>query len=145
MLSDKITVTQIGLTQSDLRLIETVFKLSADLANKYSLNTAELLKTADIVFVNTDQAESVAQWEEIVETNPQATPIRVTSHPTGNEINELSRPLSLKKLMSALQSVITIDRTPANKAAPNPWVNRKTVTNRPKIMMIPVITLNGVK
>ena len=117
MLSDKIAVTQIGLTQTDLRLIETVFKLSTDLAKTYSLNTAELLKAADIVFVNTDEAGSVEQWETIAQTNSHAVPIKVTSNVTADDEHVLSRPLSLKKIMTALQSVTSTDKAHATERA----------------------------
>lgn len=106
MLSDKISITQIGLNQADLRLIETVFKLSAELKQNYTLSTQTLLENADIVFLDADSDASLQQWEVLKLASKQSTAIKVTSNPAlVDEALVLSRPLSLKKLMSTLQSV----------------------------------------
>ena len=111
MLSDKISITQIGLNQADLRLIETVFKLSAELKKSYTLNTTELLDNADIVFVNIDSAQTIKQWQAHQQNNKYSTAIKVSSNPDlTSDSQVLSRPLSLKKLMSTLQSVTSTER-----------------------------------
>jgi len=116
MLNDKITVNQIGLTQSDLRLIQTVFKLSADLAKKYQLNTDGLLSSADIVFINTDDADSSTEWDKLAQTNKQCTAIKVTSDTGDSSEHVLTRPLSLKKIMTALQTVTSTERSTSSGA-----------------------------
>ena len=111
MLSDKISITQIGLNQADLRLIETVFKLSAELKKNYTLNTNELLDNADIIFVDVDSMQAMQQWQEHQQNNKHSTAIKVSSNTDFiNDSEILSRPLSLKKLMSTLQSVTSTER-----------------------------------
>lgn len=112
MLSDKISITQIGLNQADLRLIETVFKLSAELKQNYTLSTQTLLENADIVFLDADSDVSLQQWKVLQLASSHSTAIKVTSNPAlANEPLVLSRPLSLKKLMSTLQSVTSTEKT----------------------------------
>jgi len=119
MLSDKISITQIGLNQADLRLIETVFKLSAELKQSYTLSTSELFENADIVFVDADSEQAMQLWQTHKQNNIHSTAIKVTSNTDlSHDSQVLSRPLSLKKLMSTLQSV-----TSTEKASPTNNVN----------------------
>lgn len=112
MLSDKISITQIGLNQADLRLIETVFKLSAELKQNYTLSTQTLLENADIVLLDVDTEASLQQWKVLEHASSHSTAIKVTSNPAlANEPLVLSRPLSLKKLMLTLQSVTSTEKS----------------------------------
>jgi len=118
MLSEKISVTQIGLNQADLRLIETVFKLSAELKQSYILHTEKLATNPDIVFIDADSAQAQAQCNELQQHNKHMTVIRVSSDSSAtNDPTTLSRPLSLKKLMSSLQSVTSTENKASNVSA----------------------------
>lgn len=115
MLSEKISVTQIGLNQADLRLIETVFKLSAELKQSYILHTDKLTANPDIVFLDADSEQAQAQCNDLQQHNKHMTVIKVSSNSsTENDPTTLSRPLSLKKLMSSLQSVTSTENRTTN-------------------------------
>lgn len=108
MLNEKTYIAQIGLNDADLRLVETVFKLSAELRESYILNTKDLERGCDIIFLNDDSPGAIATWEALKSKGRAATLIKVTS---SSEVSTdglvLARPLSLKKIMTALESVVT--------------------------------------
>ncbi|MFW2374455.1 MAG: response regulator [Gammaproteobacteria bacterium] len=75
------------------------------------MNTDKLFNSADIVFLNADAPDALTQWQAFSEVNKQATPIMVTSDTSSTTDGlVLDRPLSIKKLMSALRMVTSTDK-----------------------------------
>lgn len=109
MLDDKTYIAQIGLNAADLRLVETVFKLSAELKTSYALNTGALNQGSDIVLVNADSEDALDMWQNHSQSHNHSTLIKVVSDSANDEDGILSRPLSLKKLMSALESATSTE------------------------------------
>lgn len=115
MFNEKILIAQIGLTQTDLRMVQAVFNLSADVKKRFEFHEQELSSAdADIVLVNVDNDMAMQTWRDVHSGKKRATPIMVTSNVINtDDMVFLSRPLSLKKILSVLESVTTTTKTRA--------------------------------
>ncbi len=130
MLSDKTSIAQIGLNAADLRLVETVFKLSAELKASYVLNTGELSQGSDIVLINGDSDDAIHLWQNHNHSNQHSRLIKVVSNAADTQGEDvLSRPLSLKKLMTALKSVTSVNVKQSANDAHNSDITRVLVVD----------------
>lgn len=118
------TASQIGLPDRDIALIKSLFNLSPKLRHDYRFVDKDdpLLAgaVADVLFVNSDDVECLEKWRELEQRSPLTTPIMVSS--SGQQVRHfktLQRPLVLKRLIEALESVTTTE-TALDQSAETP-------------------------
>jgi len=99
----------IGLPARDVTVIKSIvniLKISSESTQIYRLVGSDQLGTAHIVFVNGDDPDAVAGWQDLAATNKTATPIFISSSGEALEGEmTLIRPLVLKHLIAALETV----------------------------------------
>lgn len=117
MLRDKIYIAEIGLSDTDLRLIETAFKSNEQLKKSYVLNLADLSLGADIVMLNIDSVVALEEWDLYEDKGHHAVLINITSdsHKEGDGIT-VCRPLSMKKIVNAVEVMAAEIKKKAEKA-----------------------------
>ena len=109
--TDKKTMTShIGLPPREIVVIKSIFNLSRKLKAHFEFSERDRLQHAnsslDVVFVDSDDADSMDLWHDIKAHNPLTTPIMISSSSDDIEGHiTLRRPLVLKRLISTLESV----------------------------------------
>lgn len=101
--SEKILISQIGLTDRDQKFVRNIFRLSAHQLNKFRFDEQGELEEAQIVLINADDAESIAQWRTNQFRNKTAQGIFIGSGLETRATSPLlSRPIVLKKFVQTI-------------------------------------------
>ena len=108
---DQIRMGHLGLSDSEVRVLKSIFFLAPQLKESYVLTGYDMLEQADLVLVNIDNSEAINKWNVIARVNRLATPITLSARgKTINGIVPLTLPIRLQKLIESLEEVIK-DRT----------------------------------
>ena len=108
---DQIRMGHLGLDDHETRVLKTIFSLSPQLKDGYVLIGSSGLEKADLVLVNLDVPEAIANWKKIARVNRLATPITLSAH--GRSVGgvvSLTQPIRLQQLIDVLENVVA-DRT----------------------------------
>ncbi len=107
MLRDKATLGYIGLSEREIMVIQSIFRMTEQFHSCFELPREHERRIPDVVFVDTDSAASLKSWDEFhARTNPIAIPIFVSNNTQERlEGHQVSRPLILRKLMEVLSAV----------------------------------------
>lgn len=104
---DFIRFGYIGLDDHQLRVMKSLFALSAELSKICILMETSKLSEADVVLVNVDEPGAVREWNRLHRSNRRITPITLSAQ--GKEIEgviSLVSPIRLYKLIDALNDVV---------------------------------------
>ena len=104
---DLIRIGYLGLGSHEIRVLKTIFTLAPQLKESYLLTGSVELKQADMVLVNIDNPEAIANWKKVARVNRLATPITLSAH--GRVIGgviSLTLPIRLQKLIEVLENII---------------------------------------
>lgn len=106
MLRDKAVIGYIGLPEREIAVIQCIFSLTETFNNTFQLPRENERRSADVIFVNADEAEHVSACELYVSHKPGTIPIYVSTDGHGyNTSFSLKRPLLLKRVMDVLDNV----------------------------------------
>lgn len=101
-------ISSIGLEAKDRTLIKSILKLSANLNDKFITIESSKYQSADLLFVNADDENSIKAWGKLKAQNKSVTPIMVTtSNKTYSDTVTLRRPLIINRVVAALESVVS--------------------------------------
>lgn len=101
------TISSIGLNDKDIAVIKSIIKLTPSLSDKFKVLENNFYQTADLLFIDADNKESVALWQKLIIEKPSITAILVTAKKT-LEFNELAitYPIVINSVLSILSSAI---------------------------------------
>lgn len=108
---DQIRMGHLGLDDHEIRVLKTIFSLSPQLKEEYVLIGFSGLEKADLVLVNLDNPEAIANWKKVARSNRLATPITLSAH--GRSVGgvvSLTLPIRLQQLIDVLENIVA-DRT----------------------------------
>lgn len=101
-----IRISGLGLLETDINVIRSVFLLSSDLQERFDFEGNGTGTTADIIFINADDRRALTRWREIHSKNKAVKLIVIGSQrPHVSGLTFLERPLSLKKLVEVLDTL----------------------------------------
>ena len=98
---DSTNVSCIGLTESDTHILQNIFKIVQQLHKEIKFVDPKNLHEADLVFVNVNDADSLATLDIL---NEQITPIVISNTPLKNQIS-IKRPLVLKRVLQVVENI----------------------------------------
>jgi two-component system cell cycle response regulator len=108
---DQIRVGHLGLADHEIRVLKTIFSLSPQLKERYLLAEPAWLAKADLVLVNLDNPEAIANWKKVARINRLATPITLSARgKVVDGVASLTQPIRLHMLIEVLENVVG-DRT----------------------------------
>ena len=102
-----IKISSIGLEAKDTIVIKSILKLAAKLKDKFIAIDNDLYMSADLLFVNADNENSLNTWHELKAQKKTIIPIMVTTQ--GEIINDevtIRRPIIIQRVVAALENVI---------------------------------------
>lgn len=103
--SEKILISQIGLTDRDQKFIRNIFRLSAQQLNKFRFDEDTDLEQAQVVLINADDEKAISRWQSLQFRNKTAQGIFIGSGQESRSTSPyLNRPLVLKKFVQTLQN-----------------------------------------
>lgn len=106
MLRDKAVIGYMGLPEREISVIQSIFGLTEKFHNTYELPRENEQRSADVVFVNADDAAQIGAWKRFAGQKHTAIPVYVSTdgHSFDDGIS-LKRPLVLKKIIDTLSAV----------------------------------------
>ena len=105
---DYIRLGYLGLTDSEKRVMKSIFTLSPALKESYILTGSKELEKADLVMVNVDDPNVIIQWNELLRINNLVSPMTLSAKGrTIYGVVPLGLPIRLQKLVEALANVVT--------------------------------------
>lgn len=107
MLRDKATLGYIGLSEREIMVIQSIFRMTERFHHIFELPRENEQRIPDVVFVDAESPAALGLWRDfLLKKNASAIPIYVanSTRATAGE-HHLSRPLILRKLMEVLESV----------------------------------------
>jgi len=102
-----IKISAIGLDDKDNTVIKSILKISPELQENFVCIGRHMYETADLIFVDADNQESLNTWHKLKSENPAISPIMMTK--TNNLIeNEITihRPMVIQRVVAALESIV---------------------------------------
>lgn len=107
MLHENKIISHIGLTDRDLAVIQCYFNIVSKLNKTYEFTDNDRKQDADVVFINSDDPDAIDEGRQLCADNPGVTPIRIGTQrqASANDTLTLKRPLVLKRLLGALDSI----------------------------------------
>ncbi len=104
---DIIKLGYIGLEDREVRVLKSIFILSPDLKERYSLISPNELPEADLVLVNADNEKAVKYWNKLTIVNKGAEPMALSGEgKTIGDAESLKLPIRLPRLVEALEHVV---------------------------------------
>lgn len=112
-------VVPLGLDLRESMVIESLLRMTPDLAANFAFGDGAADAAADVVFVNGDSPDAKARWEILRSGNPAAVPIFITSGDgTFGGASVIRRPLSIRNCQGILDAITcTKDVVAGNDAA----------------------------
>lgn len=105
-MGDPIVVTYVGLTDREVTVIRSMFKIVPAL-EKFSLVGPAEAFSATIALVNIDYSPSVRWWKDLRRDNKLVTPIVLTgSEKSDKRYETIRRPIKLEEFVQALEAVV---------------------------------------
>lgn len=107
MLRDKATLGYIGLSDREIMVIQSIFRMSERFHAIFELPRENERRIPDVLFVDRDSPAALAFWNDFrTKVNPSSVPIFVsnTSHIGAGEYH-VTRPLVLRKLIEVLDAI----------------------------------------
>ena len=108
MLRDKATLGYIGISEREIMVIQSIFRMTERFHAAFELPRENERRVPDVLVVDHDSAAALSFWQEFSrKVNPSAVPIFISSsvkEKSGE--HHISRPLVLRKLMEVLDSII---------------------------------------
>lgn len=103
---DKAVIGYMGLPEREISVIQSIFGLTEKFHNTYELPRENEHRSADVVFVNADDATQLGAWERFSSKKATAIPVYVSTDGRSFEDGvSLKRPLVLKKIIDTLAAV----------------------------------------
>lgn len=103
---DIIRLGCLGLENREMRVLKSIFILSPELKEHYSLIDDSALLKADVVLINIDNEAAVQQWARLIKDNTLVKPIALSAQgKTIGDAESLKLPIRLHKLIEALKEV----------------------------------------
>lgn len=92
-------VFHLGLSTREVVIVESMFRLHADLRHRYEFTPPTRDEPVDILFVDGDNAEALAGWQAIARDNPDTIAVLVCTNPAAETGTvTLARPLMFRNL-----------------------------------------------
>jgi CheY-like chemotaxis protein len=104
----KQLVSVFGFSESERRALKSMFNLAGVRASGYSLVNPEEKITADIALVDADDPQAMDAWQRDCQSHTNRTPavmVTKTTDSTAEEHPCISRPLTMKKVLNALEGI----------------------------------------
>ncbi len=103
-------LTHLGLADKDIALLRSVFSISKELQQNYTLVGTEKRRTpgrlADILLLNGDDEEAMKIWGVLENVSKNTTPVIVTSSRSDfADRHVLRRPLTPRRVIAVLAGV----------------------------------------
>lgn len=113
-------VVPLGLDMRETLVIESLLRMTPDLAANFSFGDGGGDEAADVVFINGDSPEAKVRWEGMRRDNPGAVPIFITSgDDTFGGASVLRRPLSIRNFQEILDAITHTQDVSATQTAVN--------------------------
>lgn len=93
-------VSHLGLPAREVLVIESMFRLHGDLQPRYAFVPTAAAGPADILFVDGDDPQALAEWRALAKRHPEIAGVVVSSNPAAatDDVVALPRPLSFRNL-----------------------------------------------
>lgn len=93
-------VSHLGLPAREVLVIESMFRLHGDLQPRYAFGPVAAGEPADILFIDGDNPQALAEWRVLAKRHPEISGVVVSNDPAaGSEgLIALPRPLSFRNL-----------------------------------------------
>ncbi len=103
----KYLISAFGFSESERRVLKSIFRLTRARAYSYDLINQEERITPDEALVDGDDPEAVRVWRRFCELHDRLVPavIVMKAVPSESEHVCISRPLTMKKILGALEKV----------------------------------------
>ncbi|MDQ8038298.1 MAG: response regulator [Pedobacter sp.] len=103
-------IHHLGLPARDLLVVQSMFRIQADLAERYVFGDSSTGDLVDLVFVNADDHGALASWERLRQQRPEVVPIMVSDHERRSLSNVwVQRPLDFRNFSSLLDAITSAD------------------------------------
>lgn len=111
---DRCHVFHLGLPHREVLVLESLFRLHADLQQRYAFAPTSDFEPANILFVNGDDAAAVAEWHAFRTRHPESVAVMVCTNPqaTGDAVT-LTKPLSFRHLEEVRYALRAVTPTEA--------------------------------
>lgn len=104
---DIIKLGYIGLEDREVRVLKSIFILSPELKESYSLVNEGDLPEADLVLVNVDSEKALRYWSKLTAVNKLAKPLALSAKGRSiGDVEPLKLPIRLPGLIEALEHAV---------------------------------------
>lgn len=98
-LDNRCHVFHLGLSHREVLVLESLFRLHADLQQRYTFAPPSDIEPANVLFVDSDNPDSVARWHAYNHRHPESVAVLVCSTPPAeSDTVTLNKPLSFRQL-----------------------------------------------
>lgn len=107
MLRDKATLGYIGLSDREIMVIQSIFRMTERFHSIFELPRENERRIPDVLFIDRDNPSALTFWNDFrSKSNPTAIPIFISnvSYSAAGE-HHVTRPLVLRKLMEVLDAI----------------------------------------
>lgn len=99
-----------GLTARDVLVVQSMFRIQGDLAERYVFGEASSSDLVDLVFVNADDHGALGAWERLRQQRPEVVAIMVSDHERRSLQHVwVQRPLDFRNFSSLLDAITSAD------------------------------------
>lgn len=107
MLRDKATLGYIGLSEREITVIQSIFRMTERFHSAFELPRENERRVPDVLFIDRDSEAALSFWDDFrAKVNPSAVPIFVSNDASARAGEyHICRPLVLRKLMEVLDAV----------------------------------------
>ncbi|MFP5384275.1 MAG: response regulator [Gammaproteobacteria bacterium] len=109
---ERCRIFHIGLDARETLVIESVFRANPELACQYTFGSPTADDPADLMFVNGDDAEAIAQWQALKQEHPATVAIFATTSPDRHPGERtIAKPLAFRNFVSILDAITSTETT----------------------------------
>lgn len=98
-LDNRCHVFHFGLSRREVLVLESLFRLHADLQRRYAFAPPTDIEPSNVLFIDGDNPDAVAQWHSYHHRHPETVAVLVCSNPPADsDTVTLTKPLSFRHL-----------------------------------------------
>lgn len=102
-----IKISTIGLDGKDLNLLRNILKVAPKLQGKFVIAENAPFSTANVLFVNADNDESIKTWQNSVNNRSNISSVLVTTKQSlPHDETVVRRPLNIKQMVGVLEEIV---------------------------------------
>lgn len=103
-------IHHLGLPARDLLVVQSMFRIQNDLAERYVFGESSASDLVDLVFVNADDHAALAAWARLQQQRPEVVAIMVSDHERrALDHVWVQRPLDFRNFSSLLDAITSAD------------------------------------